>query len=74
MLIVFNYSPVTDKTQLVTDEKEPIQETTYVREQICGYDGLKFIIVSSILFAIAITVGMVFSIIFGPPQVIFLYY
>ncbi|XP_071854073.1 glutathione hydrolase 1 proenzyme-like [Apostichopus japonicus] len=58
-----------DKTQLVTDEKEPIQETTYVREQICGYDGLKFIIVSSILFAIAITVGMVFSIIFGPPQI-----
>ncbi|KAJ8021101.1 Glutathione hydrolase 1 proenzyme [Holothuria leucospilota] len=67
-------STMSDKAQLVTEdgnkkENEPLQDTTYVREQICGFDGLKFIIVTSLLFALVVTIGMVISIVFGPPQI-----
>eukprot|EP00057_Strongylocentrotus_purpuratus_P008415 XP_011662889.1 PREDICTED: gamma-glutamyltranspeptidase 2 isoform X2 [Strongylocentrotus purpuratus] len=51
-------------------ERAPLKENEVVQqEMICGYDGLRFIVVSSIVFALAVTVGLVVSIISGQRQI-----
>lgn len=73
---LLNFSFFTDKHALINPEaaspreRAPLKENGVVQqEMICGYDGLRFIIVSSVVFALAVTVGLVISIISGQRQV-----
>ncbi|XP_071498938.1 glutathione hydrolase 1 proenzyme-like [Diadema antillarum] len=51
-------------------ETEPLKDPVVIqREQICGVDGLRFIIISSVIFSVAITIGMIISILTGQTQV-----
>ncbi|XP_071941846.1 glutathione hydrolase 1 proenzyme-like isoform X2 [Antedon mediterranea] len=68
---------ISDKQLLITDrntkafhEAVPLNEThAYQHEEICGYDGLKVIVLSSIIFGLAITIAMVITIVSGMEQI-----
>nr|XP_054755745.1 glutathione hydrolase 7-like isoform X1 [Lytechinus pictus] len=63
--------PKQDKHALINPkERAPLKENVIVQQElICGYDGLRFIIVTSLVFALAVTIGMVISIIAGIRQI-----
>ncbi|XP_033100674.1 glutathione hydrolase 7-like isoform X2 [Anneissia japonica] len=68
---------MSDKQSLIIDgnpkfhEAVPLKDThAYQHETICGFDGLKVIILSSIIFGFAITIAMVITIVMGEEQVV----
>lgn len=68
------YAPLDDKQQLILEggtsqgsEVSPLQMESEGKSQTP--EGLKVIVISSIVFAIAVTVALIATIYFGPPQV-----
>ncbi len=50
-------------------ETAPLRDASYHQETIFGFDGLKVIVVSALIFALAILIALVITILIGDPQV-----